>query len=95
MSSPCRCAGAITARSITAAMKPHGGGRPVSIRRYLPARCGWRHIRYRELQINAGNEAATSATVVGTDPSNAKRGRHVSRRGPNYKTKPIIAAGPK
>ena len=42
---------------------------------------------------NAGNEAATSAVAVGIDRSNAKRDGRVSKRRPNYKTKPIIAAG--
>jgi hypothetical protein len=42
---------------------------------------------------NAGNEAATSAAAVGTDPSNAKRDGRISKRRPHYKTKPIIAAG--
>ena len=41
-----------------------------------------------------GIKGATSTAAVGTAQNNAKRDRPVSRRGPNYKTKPIIAAGP-
>jgi hypothetical protein len=36
---------------------------------------------------------ATSITAVGTKKRNAKRHRPVSKRGPNYKTKPILVAG--
>ena len=41
-----------------------------------------------------GTDGATSVATVGTDQNKAKRGRPGSRRGPNSKTKPIIAAGP-
>ena len=41
-----------------------------------------------------GSEGATSLAAVGTDQRNAKRDRPISKRGPNDKTKPIIAAGP-
>jgi hypothetical protein len=37
-----------------------------------------------------GIDGATSRVDVGT----AKRDRSISKRGRNYKTKPIIAAGP-
>ena len=47
MSSPCRCAEAIIARSIAMAMKPHGGKMPALIRPSPPARYGWRRIRSR------------------------------------------------
>jgi ERF superfamily len=39
-------------------------------------------------------DGATSVGTVGTDQSKAKRGRPVSTRRPNDKTKPIIAADP-
>jgi hypothetical protein len=62
----------------------------------VPARALWLDTHpLPRASVNAGSEAATSATAVGADPSNAKRGRPVSRRGPNYKTKPIVAAGPR
>ena len=41
-----------------------------------------------------GTNGATSVATVGTDQSKAKRGRPVSTRGPNDKTKPMIAADP-
>ena len=37
---------------------------------------------------------ATSPADIGNAQNNAKRDRMISRRGPNSKTKPIIAAGP-
>jgi hypothetical protein len=36
----------------------------------------------------------TNIAVAGTDKKSAKRNRPVSKRGPNYKTNPIGAAGP-
>ena len=41
-----------------------------------------------------GIDAATTLAAVGADRRNAKRDRPISKRGPNDKTKPIIAAGP-
>ena len=94
MSSPCRCAAAIIARSIAVAMKPHGGKRPALIRPSLPARCGWRRIRCRQAADKMGSEGATSLAAVGTDQRSAKRDRPVSKRGPNDKTKPISRGWP-
>ena len=60
----------------------------------VPARALWLDTHpLPRAPDNAGNEAATSAAAVGTDRSNAKRDGRVSKRRPNYKTKPIIAAG--
>ena len=75
------------------AMKPHGGKMLALIRPSLPARCGWRRIRCRQRR-QMSSEGATSLAAVGTDQRNAKRDRPISERGPNNKTKPIIAAGP-
>jgi hypothetical protein len=41
-----------------------------------------------------GIKGATSSAAIGSDHSIAQPDRPVSRRGPNYKTKPIVAAGP-
>ena len=41
-----------------------------------------------------GNDGAAAIAAGGGDQSNPKRDRPLSKRGPNYKTKPIIAAGP-
>jgi hypothetical protein len=59
----------------------------------VPARALWLETRpLPRASDDAGNEAATSAAAVGTDPSNAKPNGQVSKRRPNYKTKPIVAA---
>ena len=50
MSSPCRCAGAIIAKPIAAAMKPHGGKMPALIRPSPPELCGWRPIPCRQFR---------------------------------------------
>jgi hypothetical protein len=42
-----------------------------------------------------GVNDATAAAAVSTEKTNAKRNRPVSKRRPNYKTNPIIAAGPR
>jgi hypothetical protein len=49
MSSPCRCAAAIIARSIAVAMKPHGGKILALIRPSLPALYGWAKRSAREV----------------------------------------------
>jgi hypothetical protein len=60
----------------------------------VPARALWLDTHpLPGVPDNAGNEAATSAAAVGADLSNTKRDGRVSKRRPNYKTKPIIAAG--
>ena len=41
-----------------------------------------------------GRDGATSLPVVGTDQRSGKRDRPIGKRGLNYKTKPINAAGP-
>ena len=46
MNSPCRYAEDITARSIAAAMKRHGGEAPGLIRPSTPERFGWQAIRF-------------------------------------------------
>ena len=57
MSSPCRSVGAIIARSIALAMRPHGGTRPVSIRPLPLARYGCKHIHYRQFRIKSPAKA--------------------------------------
>ena len=93
MSSPCRCAGAIIARPIAVAMKPHGGIMLALIRPSRP-------------RAVVGNSSAAESSdkrtltsrqpcpPFGADRINAKRDRPIEKRGPNSKTKPIIAAGP-
>jgi hypothetical protein len=61
----------------------------------VTARALW--LETRPLPTTAdkmGTNGAASVATVGTDQSKAKRGRPVSTRGPNDKTKPIIAADP-
>ena len=87
MSSPCRCAGAIIARSIAVAMKPHGGKMLALIRPSLPAHCGWRRIPCRQLRTN-GHRQPTSLAAVGTDQSIAKHDRPISKGGANDKNEP-------
>ena len=41
-----------------------------------------------------GLEGATSLAAAGPGQRNAKRDRPIGKRGPNSKTKPILAAGP-
>ena len=94
MSSPCRCAAAIIARSIAVAMKPHGGKMLALIRPSLPARCGWRRIRCRRTSGQNGHRRRDFLAAVGTDRETPSAIGRSSKRGPNYKTKPIIAAGP-
>jgi hypothetical protein len=53
-----------------------------------PARALW--LETHPLATAQGGLTA----AIGTDQSNAKCDRPVSKRSPNYKTKPIIAAGP-
>ena len=57
----------------------------------LPARSLW--LETHPLPTTSDKMGTDGATSVGADQSKAERGRPVSRRGPNYKTKPIIAAG--
>jgi hypothetical protein len=61
----------------------------------VTARALW--LETRPLPTTAdkmGTNGAASVATVGTDQSKAKRGRPLSTRGPNDKTKPIIAADP-
>jgi hypothetical protein len=46
------------------------------------------------LPTQMSSESATSLAAVDVDQRKAKRGRPISERGPNDKTKPIIACGP-
>jgi hypothetical protein len=80
MSLPCRCAGAIIARPIAVAMKPHGGKMLALIQLSPPVRCGLRRIRYRALRTKWATKASLAA--VGTD-GKAKRDQAVTKRGPN------------
>jgi len=41
-----------------------------------------------------GSELTTSVPAVDVDQRTAKRDRPVAKPGPNYKTKPIVTAGP-
>jgi hypothetical protein len=41
-----------------------------------------------------GSEGARSTTAVSADQQEAKRGRRITKSGPNDKTKPIVATGP-
>jgi hypothetical protein len=75
------------------AMKPHGGKMLALIRPSLPARCGWRLIRCREFTTKWALTPPTTLTGVGADQINAKRDRPIEKRGPDSKTKPIIATG--
>ena len=45
-------------------------------------------------QDKMGVDVPTTLSAVGADQRNAKRDRPIEKRGPNSKTKPIIAAGP-
>ena len=99
---PSPCVEATIARSITAAMKPRGGGTPGLIRPAVPARCGWTRIRWLltkclrwlpSARYRHGRSTPHRAPV-GTDKRSAKRDRPVDKGDPNYKTKPIIAADP-
>jgi len=61
----------------------------------VPARALWlqtRPLPTTSDKIGIGN--AISSAAVGSNDGNSEGDRPVSRRRPNYKTKPIIAAGP-
>ena len=58
MSSPCRCAGAIIARPIAVATKPHGGKMPASIQPSPPGLYGLRPIRCREVRTKRAMKAS-------------------------------------
>jgi hypothetical protein len=58
----------------------------------VTARALW--LETRPLPTTPDNMGTNGATSVATVQNNAKRGRPGSIRGPNSKTKPIIAAGP-
>ena len=79
MSSLCRCAAAITVRSIALATKPHGGQMRALIRLSLPVLFGWRRIRCRQVPT-MGSEGANSTTAVGADQKDAKRDRPIKIR---------------
>jgi hypothetical protein len=60
----------------------------------VPARALW--LETHPLPAAADKtdlEGATSLAAVGTGQRSGKRGRSIGKRGPKYKTKPIIAAG--
>ena len=61
----------------------------------LSARALWLETRPLSGTLDKiGIDAPTTLAAVGADPRNAKRDRPIRKRGPNYKTKPIIGAGP-
>ena len=62
-SSPCRCAGDIIARFIAAAMNPHGGVRPVSIRSSPLARFGLRPIHCRQVRSKQRSRPPSSTPI--------------------------------
>ena len=79
MSSPCRCAVAITASSIAVVMKRHGEKRLVSIRSSPLGHYGWRP---HPLPISAdepGDEGLASITAVGFNQRIAAPDRPVSK----------------
>jgi len=57
------------------------------------ARALW--LKTRPLPANPGKISASGATSVGPVTAKVNRERPVSRRSPNYKTKPNLAAGPR
>jgi hypothetical protein len=58
----------------------------------VTARTLW--LETHPLPTTMSSESATSLAAVGIVQRKAKRGRPISERGPNDKTKPIIACGP-
>ena len=77
MSSPCRCAAAITVRSIALAssrMVDNAG----SIRLLLPVRFGWRAHPLPTIAVRS--ESASALTAVRADRKNAKRDRPITNQ---------------
>ena len=81
MSSPCRCVGAIIARLIAVAMKPHGGKTLALIQLSPPVHYGLRRIRYRELPAKWATKARPpwpqsapmeELSVIGGSPNEAR-----------------------
>jgi hypothetical protein len=80
MGSPCRCAAAITVRSIARATKPHGGQMLALIRLSLPVRFGWRPIPCRQVPTTSKSRARRplsalirrTSSVVGRSPDQAR-----------------------
>ncbi len=61
----------------------------------VPARALWLETHpLPTASDKTGLEGAAAAVAVGADQNNAKDDRPIGKRGPNYKTKPIIAADP-
>ena len=61
----------------------------------VPARALWLETHpLPTASDKTGLEGATSLAAVGTGQRSGKRDRPIGKRGPKYKTKPIIAAGP-
>jgi hypothetical protein len=61
----------------------------------IPARALWLETHPVPRGPNkVGNEGTSSSAVVYTDGKNAERDRPVTKRGPNDKTKPIVAVDP-
>jgi hypothetical protein len=58
----------------------------------VTARALW--LETHSLPTQMSSESATSLAAVDIDQRKAKRGRPISERSPNDKTKPIIACGP-
>jgi hypothetical protein len=58
----------------------------------VTARALW--LETHPLPTTVSSESATSLAAVDIDQRNAKRGRPISERGPNDKTKPIFACRP-
>jgi hypothetical protein len=86
MSSPCRCAAAIIARSIAVAMKSDGGGRLGLIRRHRPCAV----VGNASAASNFGhNGRHGSPAALGTDQKNGKGDPPVSKLASNSTTKAI------
>jgi hypothetical protein len=60
----------------------------------VAARALWLETHPPLMTDKLGNEDVTSIAAVGAHKRDHKRARPVGRRSPNYKTKPIIVAGP-
>ena len=89
-----RCAAATIARSIASGDEA-AWWKKTGIDPTVPARALWLETHpLPTASDKTGIEGATSLAAVGTGQRSGKRDRPVGKRGPNYKTKPIIAADP-
>ena len=80
MSSSCRCAAAIIAKSIALAMKPRGGRRPVSIPVSVLAALAGDACAADDSGQN-GHRRRDLPGTVGTEQRTAKRDRQIGKRG--------------